>query len=325
MHTRSDAAYRSEQTRESGGGRRNARGAHDSRRRGSRRRRQGNHSGAHRRRRTSPAYKRSHASNERHPKKQALGVPASLVIVLVLLSVAASSLVTFFVLKPRIETAEREAVAAKEETKAVRSQITTLTSELQRQAEAAAEAQEALAAKNGSSNSSKDKKDQNGAEGVDDSWLESGSYTTGDKILDTEVKAYCDSIADPSMGLENGAFEVYKAIAWSDYVERENAQHPSGADWRIVYARQFYENGCSGNCYEFAAFLAYCFQYLGLSDAHAEGALIQLESGSWGDHGLVYLTYTDGSACLCDTALGTDGWMLSAGAYNVQIQDFENA
>ena len=127
------------------------------------------------------------------------------------------------------------------------------------------------------------------------------------------------------MDIDTAALEVYKGIAWSDYVERDEAQHPSGKDWRIVYARQYYENDCSGNCYEFAAFLGYCLQYLGFDDAHAEVILIELESGDWGDHGIVFVTNTDGTSCICDTSRGTNGWMLKDTVYNMEIQDVENA
>mgnify|MGYP006872998923 CR=1 FL=1 len=161
--------------------------------------------------------------------------------------------------------------------------------------------------------------------GVKSPWTESGTYTSGDATLDEEVKEFCDGIATTDMDIDTALLEVYKGIAWSDYVERDDAQHPSGKDWRLEYARQYYEHDCSGNCYEFASFLGYCLQYMGLSDAHAEGVLVELESGGWGDHGIVYVTNTDGTPSICDTARGTNGWMLKESAYNVQMQDFEDA
>lgn len=177
--------------------------------------------------------------------------------------------------------------------------------------------------KNGSNNSTTSSKSS--TTGVKDPWVTSGTYTTGDAELDEKVKKFCDSHADSSMDLETALLEVYKGVAWSEYVERPDAQKPAGKNWRIEYAHKYYDHDCSGNCYEFAAFLSYCLQYMGLSDAHAEGVLVEKESGSWGDHGLVYVTNTDGTECLCDTSLGTNGWMLKATAYNVQLQDFENA
>ncbi|MBR3315828.1 MAG: hypothetical protein IKG18_17015 [Atopobiaceae bacterium] len=168
------------------------------------------------------------------------------------------------------------------------------------------------------------RKDSKSGNGVKSPWITSGTFTTGDATLDEEVKEFCDGIATTDMDIDTAALEVYKGVAWSEYVERDDAQHPAGKDWRIEYARQYYENDRSGNCYEFAAFLSYCLQYLGLEDAHAEAVILELKSGDWGDHGLVYVTNTDGTPSLCDTSLGTNGWMLKETAYNVQIQDVEN-
>lgn len=161
--------------------------------------------------------------------------------------------------------------------------------------------------------------------GVKSPWLKSGKFSSGDATLDEEVKTFCDGIATTDMDLATAALEVYKGVAWSEYVERDDAQHPAGPDWRIEYARKYYEHDRSGNCYEFASFLSFCLQYLGYTDAHAEGVLIEKQSGDWGDHGLVYVTNLDGTPSLCDTSRGTDGWMLKDTSYNVQFQDFENA
>lgn len=161
--------------------------------------------------------------------------------------------------------------------------------------------------------------------GVKDPWLKSGVFSSGDETLDEEVKTFCDGIANTDMDLATAALEVYKGVAWSEYVERDDAQHPAGPDWRIEYARKYYEHDCSGNCYEFASFLSFCLQYLGYTDAHAEGVLIEKQSGDWGDHGLVFVTNLDGTPSLCDTSKGTDGWMLKDTVYNIQMQDFESA
>ena len=181
------------------------------------------------------------------------------------------------------------------------------------------------------SSSSSSKRTTDGAtknattKGVKSPWTESGTFTTGDATLDEEVKEFCDGIATSDMDIDTAALEVYKGVSWSKYVERDDAQHPSGKNWRIQFARQYYENGCSGNCYEFAPFLGYCLQYLGFEDAHGEAVFIELKSGDWGDHGLVFVTNTDGRSCLCDTSLGTNGWMLDDTSYNYEIQDLENA
>lgn len=163
------------------------------------------------------------------------------------------------------------------------------------------------------------------ASGVADPWLRSGKrFSTGNSRLDEEVKSFCDGIASTDMDKDVAALEVYKGVAWANYVERDQNQHPSGKDWRIEYALQFFDNGLSGNCYEFASTLQFCLQYLGFEDAHAEAVLVELSSGNWGDHGLVYVTNTDGRSCLCDTAKGTNGWMLDANVYNTQPLDIED-
>ncbi len=176
-----------------------------------------------------------------------------------------------------------------------------------------------------SSSSTSSKSQTKTSSGVKSPWTDSGTFATGDASLDEDVKEFCDGIATTDMDNETALLEVYKGVAWSEYVERDDAQHPSGKDWRIEYAHKYYDHDCSGNCYEFAAFLSYCLQYMGLEDAHAEGIVLELQSGGWGDHGIVLVTNTDGEACLCDTSLGTNGWMLPETAYNMQIQDFENA
>ncbi len=160
-------------------------------------------------------------------------------------------------------------------------------------------------------------------DGVDDPWVASGTFTTGDATLDEEVKAFCDGICTTDQGRDEAAFAVYTAVALSESVERDDAQDPSGAQWRIDYARKYYEHDCSGNCYEFSAFIMYCLRYLGYDDALAEGVILEYQSGDWGDHCLVFVTNEDGESCLCDTSLGVDGWMLSSGVYNYEVQDFE--
>lgn len=240
------------------------------------------------------------------------------VLILLVVSVVASVLITRSMLTPQIEEAQGEAAKAK-------SQVATLTNELERVAGTQKTASDSSNASNSKDEGKNTDKDTKAAGGVESPWTSSGTYTSGDTVLDGEVKAFCDSIADSSMNREDAMLLVYEGIAWSDYVERDDAQHPAGKDWRAQYARMYYEHDCSGNCYEFAAFLSYCMQYMGYDDAQAEGIIIELESGSWGDHGIVFVTNTDGSKCICDTARGTDGYMISTDAYNYQVQDFENA
>lgn len=270
----------------------------------------------------SNAKRRSKQGAHQSKPRRRRGVPILVVILLVAVSIVASVLITRAVMMQKVNEAQQETLVAK-------SQVSTLTQQL-----AALSQKDDSTTSNSTKDDNKDKdsdkeetetKKQSDSSGVEDPWLKSGTYTSGDTVLDSEVKAFCDSKVNTSMDLDTALLEVYKGIAWSEYVERDEAQNPSGKDWRTQYARMYYEYGCSGNCYEFAAFLSFCLQYLGLEDATAEGVLVQLQGGGWGDHGIVYVTNTDGSACICDTARGTDGWMIPQGTYNVQIQDFENA
>ena len=70
--------------------------------------------------------------------------------------------------------------------------------------------------------------------------------------------------------------------------ERDDAQHPSGENWRTEYARKYYEHDCSGNCYEFACANMYCLRYLGFGNSSVRSIqgvqnLHELHSfGVWG-------------------------------------------
>lgn len=250
-------------------------------------------------------------------------MPVLVVLLLVAISAGTTFLITRHMLTPQIEEAQQEASVAK-------SQVSTLTQELAKKDEQLKESTKTTSTskKDDSSSSSKDKKDEaqdTTSTGVESPWTQSGTFSSGDGVLDSEVKAFCDARANSSTPRDNAAMEVYKGIAWSEYVERDDAQKPSGKDWRIEYARKYYEHDCTGNCYEFAAFLSYCLQYMGYDDAKAEAVVVELASGDWGDHGLVFLTSPDGGSCLIDTSRGTNGWMLPQSSYNYKVQDFESA
>lgn len=151
--------------------------------------------------------------------------------------------------------------------------------------------------------------------GIADPWVPAGYFTTGNPQCDWEVKCFCDwfSVSD---NVYDNIYNTYLHVSWYNYSERADNQAPSGHDWYIDYALQtIYEDG--GNCYNFVALLQVCFQYFGLSDAWAFPAFIWRDYGSWGDHGLVTVTYM-GQPCLCDTALGANGWMLPADFYTYE-------
>ena len=234
-------------------------------------------------------------------RSRGLVVPLIPAVLALVLAVVTSVMLTRCVMQPRIDAAQKE-------TKEARKEATSLRNEVDRLKE------EAEAAKSTASTT-----------GVDSPWTSTGKFTSGDDTLDKEVKDFCDSNCSTDQTREDAALAMYTALAWSDYVERDAAQHPSGADWRIRFAKMYYENDCSGNCYEFAAFLMYCMRYMGYDDALCQGVEIEFEGGNWGDHGIVFVTNTDGSECLLDTARGVDGWMLGLGVYNYRIMDFENA
>ena len=234
-------------------------------------------------------------------------IPLATAVGALILGMVLSVTVTVLVMRPRITRAQEEAAAAQKEAKDAKAEVATLTQDVHRLQLAVQEAQAASSA------------------GVDDPWLSSGKFTTGDAKLDEEVKKFCDSNCTTDQSREDAAFAVYTAVAWSEYVERDDAQHPAGAQWRIEYAHKYAEHENTGNCYEFAAFLMYCLRYMGYNDALAEGVIVEFQSGSWGDHGLVFVTNSEGESCLCDTSRGADGWMLSSGVYNYEVQDFENA
>lgn len=155
--------------------------------------------------------------------------------------------------------------------------------------------------------------------GVEDPWVDTGWFTTGDAQLDQWIKDLCNT-EDTNLTAWENALKTYPSIAWADYVERDNNQQPSGDDWRLRYAKQFFESGYKGNCYEFAAAVQYMLQYYGYADARAEAVLVERQSGSMGDHGLCFATnIEDGRRCLIDTSLGLNGWMLDDDVFNYEL------
>lgn len=157
---------------------------------------------------------------------------------------------------------------------------------------------------------------------VEDPWVESKVFTTGDAELDANIKELCDNESEAGLSASENAYRAYIAVAWSNYQERDDNQNPQGPDWTLTYAKQWFANGNSGNCYELTATTQYVLQYFGYSDAKAEPCFVELESGDMGDHGLVFVTdITDGSPRIVDDALGTNGWMLDEDALSYQIKD----
>ena len=230
-----------------------------------------------------------------------------------------AAIIVVLVMSPAVDQAKLEANEAKAEVKSLSDELEQLQEQLLAQDSA-----NSTSSTNTSSTSALSNTDTVAQAGVESPWLKKGTFTSGDKALDEETKAFVDAFAPSDKKVGEAALEMYKALAWSDYTERDTAQHPKGSDWRETYAKQYFENGNSGNCYEFAAALMYCLQYMGYDDAKAEAIELELQSGSWGDHGVVFVTDKDDEERMCDTARGTDGWMISTGAYNYRVVDVEN-
>lgn len=159
-----------------------------------------------------------------------------------------------------------------------------------------------------------------GYEGVEDPWVTSGRFTTGDKDLDSQVKKFCDAHATKGKSAWDNAYDTFCNITWSDYDEWEGNQHPHTYDWTVNYAKDFFSRG--GNCFSMAAAMQWCLRYYGYSDAHAELTYQERQSGGWLDHGLTWVTDPQtGEIHMVDSELSTKGWMLPAGAYNVEVLD----
>ena len=158
-------------------------------------------------------------------------------------------------------------------------------------------------------------------EGVEDPWVEGGRFTTGDAELDKMVKQFCDDNSNKDLSASENAFNVYCAVVWGEYIESDDNQEPLGPNWDIEYAKQYITAG-GGNCYNFCAFNEYVLKYFGYSDAVAEPCIVLRQSGDYGDHGLVFVTNIEnGKRCLCDSAFGSDGWMVDINEYTMQVRN----
>lgn len=179
-------------------------------------------------------------------------------------------------------------------------------------------------AESSSSSASGSESSSSGAQtGVVSPWTTSGYFSTGDSALDNYVKEFCDQHSTEGKSFDANAYDANLVISTqADYVERENNQSPWGPDWDVEYAKQFFESNNSGNCYNFAAVTQFILQYFGYEDAEGQPCIVELESGNWGDHGLVFLTNkVDGKRAIVDDAMGTNGWMLDIDAYSYDVRN----
>lgn len=172
-----------------------------------------------------------------------------------------------------------------------------------------------------SASSSSDPATRTGSEtGVEDRWVDTGYFTTGDDELDRLVKEFCDEHSDPNLSAAENAKKVYEQAVWREYVEDGENQEPVGPNWDIEYAKQSFRKG-TGNCFEFAACDEFILKYFGYTDVYAEPCFVLMQSGGYGDHGLTFVTDFDGRKCLCDSSLGANGWLLDADNYTVKLMN----
>ena len=157
--------------------------------------------------------------------------------------------------------------------------------------------------------------------GVDDPWVQSGKFTTGDSELDEFVKELCDSNSTSSDPSAN-AFNTYKAILAFDYKERDDNQYVYNSTWDVDFAVQFMQEK-NGNCFNNAAMSQWVCRYFGYDDARALPIVVLMQSGEWSDHGAVFVTdvYHDNKQCVIDDALFEDGWMMNGDSYTYSIID----
>lgn len=159
-------------------------------------------------------------------------------------------------------------------------------------------------------------------QGVASPWTDDGQFSTGDSALDNYVKKLCDEHTAEDATFDQAAYDTYLYVSRTDYIERENNQSPWGENWAQEYAKQYFEAGNTGNCYSFAAVTEYVLKYFGYSDAEAQPCIVKLESGAWGDHGLVFVTNkVDGKRCIVDDALSANGWMLGIDDYQYDVRN----
>lgn len=166
--------------------------------------------------------------------------------------------------------------------------------------------------------------------GLEDKWLASGVFTTGNKELDVQVKEFCDALTMEGLSAHDNAQTTFNTIVWSGYEERTAEEKPSGADWDKAAARHFFTTGVpaegvggTGDVYEFAAAISYCLRYFGFTDALAVPVLRGTLATGQTSSALVVVTNEYGMSCVCDPTLLADGWMLDRDLYSIVVENIE--
>ena len=164
--------------------------------------------------------------------------------------------------------------------------------------------------------------------GLEDKWLASGLFTTGNKELDAQVRDFCDALTVEGSSARDNANNVFNTIVWSQYEERGPNEQPSGTEWTIASARHYFSTASpadgqpgSGDVYDFAAAISFCLRYFGFYDAYAipivKGTLATGQTNS----ALVIVSDEYGQACVCDPTLAAEGFMLDRGLYTIVVDN----
>ena len=164
--------------------------------------------------------------------------------------------------------------------------------------------------------------------GLEDKWLASGLFTTGNKELDAQVRDFCDALTVEGSSARDNANSVFNTIVWSQYEERGPNEQPSGTEWTIASARHYFSTASpadgqpgSGDVYDFAAAISFCLRYFGFYDAYAipivKGTLATGQTNS----ALVVVSDEEGRPCVCDPTLAAEGFMLDRGLYTIVVDN----
>lgn len=167
-------------------------------------------------------------------------------------------------------------------------------------------------------------------DGLEDKWLASGNFTTGNKELDAQVKAFCDALATEGATPRENAQKAYNTIVWSEYKDRSESERPTGSDWDKAAAHEFFSAGVpeegktgAGDFYEFAAAASFCLRYFGFYDAIALPVVAGSTAAGQSSSALILLSDEYGQGCVCDPTIAGDGWMLDSDLYDIVVEDIE--
>ncbi len=165
--------------------------------------------------------------------------------------------------------------------------------------------------------------------GVEDPWVSSGYFTTGDENLDPKVKEFCDAYSKAGETAPSNALNVYNTIMWNySCVDKGEDQKPAGPSWAEACARDFLSRyaaagdlGGEADYYELAAIVSFCLRYFGYSDALAVPVVIGSGGNTSVDAAYCLVTSETGSSCICDPTRGAGGWMIDRYSVTFMVDD----